>query len=59
MPPSVTDIRLKWATYSFMGLVALAAYSQASVQVIRRGAVLQEAHKKPLADSVRDLFAAV
>jgi len=44
MPPSVTDIRLKWATYSFMGLVALAAYSQASVQVIRRGAVLQEAH---------------
>jgi cell division protein FtsI/penicillin-binding protein 2 len=44
LPPSVTDTRLKWATYSFIGLVALAAYSQASVQVIRRGDVLALAH---------------
>lgn len=44
MSPSIIDIRLKWATYSFMGLVALAAYSQASVQVLRRKDVLTLAH---------------
>jgi cell division protein FtsI/penicillin-binding protein 2 len=44
LPSSLIDNRLQWATYSFMGLVALAAYSQASVQVFRRGNVLAEAH---------------
>lgn len=43
MSRSIVDDRLQWATYGFMGLVALAAYSQASVQVIRRGDVLARA----------------
>lgn len=56
MPPSITDLRLKWATYSFIGLVALAAYSQASVQVFRRGEVLKQAHDSKKFDlSVPDI----
>jgi len=40
---NVFDIRLQYATYGFVGLVALAAYSQASVQIFRRSDVLAQA----------------
>ncbi|MEA2553054.1 MAG: hypothetical protein QOJ65_1230 [Fimbriimonadaceae bacterium] len=43
MPGSIFEDRMKLATYSFMGLIGLAAYSQASVQVFRRGDVLARA----------------
>ena len=56
MPPQTTDLRLKWATYCFIALVALAAYSQASVQVFRRSEVLALAHKTKKFDlSVADV----
>lgn len=45
MSRSVTDNRLQWATYGLFGLVALSAYSQASVQVFRRSDVLAHARE--------------
>lgn len=56
MSPSIVDTRLKFATYGFMGLVALAAYSQASVQVVRRGDVLTHARDSKKFDlSVKEI----
>ncbi len=56
MSRTIVNDRLQWATYSFMGLVVLAAYSQASVQVFRRGSVLAQATKsKKFVQTVVDI----
>src|SRR5438105_15153748 len=43
MSRSIVDDRLRYASYGFLLLVDLAAYSQASVQVFRRNDVLARA----------------